>query len=92
MSENKTRSNNNSVISSLNSIKSEEKRIDAHILINLFKRETNEPAVMWGKSIIGFGSYQYKYDSGREGDMCITGFFPRKLNFSKYMMSGFSYH
>lgn len=82
--------NNISVNSFLNTIKIEEKRNDAHALLQLFRDITNEPAVMWGDSIIGFGSYHYKYDSGREGDMCITGFSPRKLNFSIYIMSGFS--
>jgi len=58
--------------------------------LELFKRTTKEPAVMWGESIVGFGSYHYKYDSGREGDMPLTGFSPRKLNFSIYIMSGLS--
>lgn len=90
MTENKTRPNNNSVIAFLNSVEGEEKRKDSHALLQLFKSLTLEPAVMWGESIVGFGSYHYKYDSGREGDMCITGFSPRKSNFSIYIMSGFS--
>ncbi|MCM4153000.1 DUF1801 domain-containing protein [Arenibacter sp. N53] len=90
MSENKTVPNNKSVNSYLNSIGSEEKREDAHTLLELFKKITKEAAVMWGDSIIGFGNYHYKYDSGREGDMPMTGFSPRKLNFSIYIMSGFS--
>ena len=90
MSENKTVPNNKSVNSYLNSIGSEEKREDAHTLLELFKKITKEAAVMWGDSIIGFGNYHYKYDSGREGDMPMTGFSPRKLNFSIYILSGFS--
>lgn len=90
MTENKTRPNNNFVIAFLNSVEGEEKRKDSHALLQLFKSITLEPAVMWGESIVGFGSYHYKYDSGREGDMCITGFSPRKSNFSIYIMSGFS--
>ncbi|ASO07264.1 DUF1801 domain-containing protein [Arenibacter algicola] len=90
MTENKTRPNNNSVIAFLNSVEGEEKRKDSHALLQLFKSITLEPGVMWGESIVGFGSYHYKYDSGREGDMCITGFSPRKSNFSIYIMSGFS--
>ena len=90
MTENKTRPNNNSVIAFLNSVEGKEKRKDSHALLQLFKSITLEPAVMWGESIVGFGSYHYKYDSGREGDMCITGFSPRKSNFSIYIMSGFS--
>jgi len=90
MTGNKTKPNNKSVIAFLDSIEGEEKRKDAHVLLELFKSITLEPAVMWGESIIGFGSYHYKYDSGREGDMCMTGFSPRKSNFSIYIMSGFS--
>ncbi|MCK0189071.1 DUF1801 domain-containing protein [Arenibacter sp. F20364] len=90
MTENKTKANNKSVIAFLNSVVDEEKRKDAHVLMKLFENITHEPAVMWGESIVGFGSYHYKYDSGREGDMCITGFSPRKANFSIYIMSGFS--
>ncbi|TQO36893.1 uncharacterized protein DUF1801 [Arenibacter algicola] len=90
MTENKTRPNNNSVIAFLNSVEGEEKSKDSHALLQMFKSITLEPAVMWGESIVGFGSYHYKYDSGREGDMCITGFSPRKSNFSIYIMSGFS--
>lgn len=90
MTENKTRPNNNSVIAFLNSVEGEEKSKDSHALLQLFKSITLEPGVMWGESIVGFGSYHYKYDSGREGDMCITGFSPRKSNFSIYIMSGFS--
>ena len=44
---------------------------------------------MWGPSIVGFGSYHYKYESGREGDMCITGFSPRKQNLTIYILPGF---
>ena len=90
MPENKTQPNNNSVTLFLNSIENEEKRKDAQALLALFKGITNEPAIKWGESIIGFGTYHYKYDSGREGDMPMTGFSPRKLNFSIYIMSVFS--
>ena len=89
MTENKTKPNNTSVIDFLNSVEDEEKRRDAHALLEVFRSITLEPAVMWGENIVGFGSYHYKYDSGREGDMCITGFSPRKSNFSIYIMSGF---
>ena len=57
------------------------------------KKITKEEPVMWGPSIIGFGSYHYKYESGREGDMCITGFSPRKQSLTLYIMPGFErYH
>ena len=49
---------------------------------------TGEEPVMWGPSIIGFGSYHYKYDSGREGDMLLSGFSPRAQNFSLYVGAG----
>jgi len=87
---NKTQPNNNSVNPFLNSIEREEKRKDALALMGLFKGITNEPAVMWGESIIGFGNYYYKYDSGMERVIPMTGFSPRKLNSSVYIMSGFS--
>jgi hypothetical protein len=50
---------------------------------------TKEKPKMWGASIVGFGSYHYKYDSGHEGDMCITGFSPRKQNLTLYILPGF---
>ena len=53
------------------------------------KEITGEEPVMWGTSIIGFGSYQYKYASGREGEWFLTGFSPRKQNITLYIMSGF---
>jgi len=55
----------------------------------LMQRVTGEKPVMWGDSIIGFGSYHYKYASGREGDWFLTGFAPRKQNLTLYIMSGF---
>lgn len=47
---------------------------------------------MWGSSIIGFGSYHYKYDSGHEGDMCLVGFAPRKSNITLYLTMGISHY
>jgi len=54
------------------------------------KEITGEGPVMWRPSIIGYGSYHYKYDSGREGDMLLTGFSPRKQNLSLYIKAGFT--
>lgn len=65
------------------------KRADAQALIALFTEVTGYPPRMWGPSIIGFGSYHYKYDSGHEGDMCRTGFSPRKANISLYLTGGY---
>lgn len=89
MSGNKTIPNINSVTDFLEAIPEEEKRKDCFVLLELMKEITNEPPVMWGPSIIGFGSYHYKYDSGREGDMLLTGFSPRSQNLSLYIMAGF---
>lgn len=62
------------------------KREDAKVLLELFSRVTGEEPVMWGPSIIGFGSYHYKYDSGREGGSLRSGFSPRKAKHSLYLM------
>lgn len=85
MSSNKTVPTNQSVAEYLNQIENQQKRDDAHVLVELMKSITGEEPVMWGPSIVGFGSYHYKYDSGREGDMLLTGFSPRAQNFSLYV-------
>ncbi len=69
----------------------ENRREDCFRLMELFKEITGEDAVMWGKSIVGFGQYHYKYDSGREGDMLLAGFSPRKQNLTIYIMAGFAH-
>ena len=63
---------------------------EARRLLVLYGRVTGEEPVMWGPSIIGYGQYHYKYESGREGDMCRSGFSPRKASLSIYLMSGYS--
>jgi Domain of unknown function (DU1801) len=70
-------------------VEPESKRNDAHALVGLFSRITGEPAKMWGPTIIGFGSYHYKYDSGHAGESCRTGFSPRKANLVLYLKGGF---
>jgi hypothetical protein len=90
MSQNKTRPNTTSATSFLDSVEDEIQRRDSHTLISIMKGITGEEPVMWGPSIIGFGSYHYKYDSGREGDMMLTGFSPRKQSLSLYIMAGFT--
>jgi hypothetical protein len=85
----KTQPNEKDVIEYLNSIKNEKKRQDSLAIMALMQRVTGEKPVMWGDSIIGFGSYHYKYASGREGDWFLTGFAPRKQNLTLYIMSGF---
>jgi hypothetical protein len=85
MYELKTKANEGDVTGFLNAIPDEAKRKDAFALLELMKKATKEKPKMWGTSIIGFGSYHYKYDSGHEGDMCKIGFSPRKQNFSIYL-------
>ncbi len=87
--QNKTVANKLSVSAFLNSIEDEKKRKDAKEVLKFFKELTGLKPAMWGTSIIGFGSYHYVYESGREGDMPITGFSPRKQNMTIYVMSGF---
>lgn len=86
MAELKTKPNDGDVYGFLNSIENPEKRQDALTLCHLFEKVTGEKPKMWGPSIIGFGSYHYRYASGQEGDWFIAGFSPRKANFSLYML------
>ena len=65
------------------------KRTDALVLIDLMQAVTGEPPVMWGPSIVGFGSYHYRYESGREGDSPLAGFSPRKSALVLYIVAGF---
>lgn len=65
------------------------RRADAEVLLDFFARVTGMTAKMWGPSLIGYGSYHYKYESGREGDMLMTGFSPRKANLVFYIMPGY---
>jgi Domain of unknown function (DU1801) len=78
MAENKTKSTKSSVAEFVNAIENESRRADAKALIRLMQKATGEKPKMWGPSIIGFGSYHYKYETGREGDMPVVGFSPRK--------------
>lgn len=90
MVENKTKPTNMTVDGFIAAVPDPQKRTDAETLRAMFERVTGEPAVMWGPSIVGFGSYHYKYDSGREGDMCRAGFSPRKAALTLYVTSGYS--
>lgn len=89
MAELKTRPNDQSVETFLNSIQDDKQRQDSLTILALMQEITGEKPVMWGDSIIEFGSYHCKYASGREGDMFLTGFSPRKKNLTLYIMSGF---
>ena len=77
MAENKTKPTKVSAKAFVEGISDESKRSDAKTLLKIFAAATGEKPVMWGPSIIGYGSYHYKYDSGREGDSCLVGFSPR---------------
>ncbi|WP_338769545.1 DUF1801 domain-containing protein [Bernardetia sp. ABR2-2B] len=89
MSENKIKQNENSVENFLNSIENEQRKKDAFEVLELMKSITGLEPKMWGDSMVGFGSYHYKYESGREGDYFITGLAPRKANLSIYIIDGF---
>jgi hypothetical protein len=78
MAENKTKATKLNVAAFIDALPDDAKRTDAKDLAKLMQRATGEKPKMWGASIIGFGSYHYKYESGREGDMPIVGFSPRK--------------
>ena len=84
----KTRRNRASVNAFLARIKDEQQRRDAMVILRIMQDATGEKPTMWGRSLIGFGSYHYKYASGREGDWFLTGFSPRKGSLSLYLMSG----
>ena len=86
---NKTVPTGKSVEKFLEGIDDERKRADSRELLDLMKDITGEEAVMWGDSIVGFGAYHYKYESGREGDMPLAGFSPRKQSLTLYIMDGF---
>ena len=90
MAELKTKPNEQSVEAFLNGVESETKREDCFTIVDLMKRVTKTDPKMWGDSIVGFGSYHYKYKSGREGEWPLVGFSPRKQNLTLYIMSGFS--
>ncbi|WP_445155761.1 DUF1801 domain-containing protein [Arthrobacter sp. Hor0625] len=84
MTENKTLPTGASVADFLGSIEHPVRRKDGYRLLELMSRITAQPATMWGPSIVGFGSYHYKYASGREGDAPAVGFSPRKSSLSLY--------
>ena len=92
MTELKTKPTNKSVDQFLKKVENPTKRGDSFKILELMKEVTKEDPVMWGDSIIGFGSYHYKYASGREGDWPLVGFSPRKQNLVVYLMNGFEKH
>ena len=89
MAENKTVRTGASVDEFMAAVENRRRREDGLVLLDMMRDVTGLEPEMWGPSIIGFGSYHYKYESGREGDMPLVGFSPRKSNLSLYIMSGF---
>lgn len=65
------------------------RRDDARVVLEMMRRLSGEPPVLWGPSIIGFGRYRYRYESGREGEMCRIGFSPRQAALVLYMIDGY---
>lgn len=88
MYEQKTTATDNSVIEFIENVENPKKREDAYKLLQLFTETTGHEAKMWGPSIIGFGSYRYKYESGHEGTAPLAGFSPRKAKISLYFAPG----
>ena len=89
MAELKTKPNKQSVKQFIDGIKDEKMRRDCRAVLKLMKEVTKLTPKMWTGNMVGFGSYHYKYASGREGDWFLTGFSPRKQDLTLYIMSGF---
>ncbi|HSL54965.1 MAG TPA: DUF1801 domain-containing protein [Pyrinomonadaceae bacterium] len=92
MTEAKTQPTNQSVTEFLNQISDPERRADCFAVAKIMEEITGEKPKMWGPSIVGFGTYHYKYASGREGEWPRTGFSPRKKDLTLYIMMGFERH
>src|SRR6266513_3509343 len=88
MAENKTTPTKLSVAAFIDALPDQTRRADAKTLVKLMQSAAGEKAKMWGPSIIGFGSYHYKYESGHEGDAPLVGFSPRKAKISLYFATG----
>lgn len=89
MATNKTQTTDVDPAAYIASVEHPVRRSDAETLLDMMTRVTGYPAKMWGPSIIGFGRYHYRYDSGREGDFLLTGFSPRKANLVVYILPGY---
>ena len=88
MAELKTKVNEASVTDFLDKKANPKVRQDCDIIVDIMERVTGEKAKMWGTAIVGCGAYHYKYESGREGVMCVTGFSPRKPEIALYVSAG----
>ena len=92
MAENKTQRNDGDVMAYLESVTNKRRREDSLVVLDMMREITGEPPEMWGASIVGFGSYHYRYASGREGEFMIAGFAPRKQSLTLYIMGGHERH
>ncbi len=90
MADQKTKPTKVSVTSFIAAMPGSAPQSEARTLLKVFKAATGKRPVMWGPSIVGYGSYHYKYASGHEGDCCLTGFSPRKAAISIYILAGFA--
>jgi hypothetical protein len=88
MAETRTKPTDVSVDAFIEALDNPVRREDARTIRAMMERITGEPACIWGPSIIGFGSYHYKYESGREGTACRLGFSPRKAELVLYLLTG----
>jgi hypothetical protein len=90
VADNKTRPSGASVTAFMDAIDDRQMRADARKVAAMMRRATGKRARMWGAGIVGYGSYHYRYESGREGDYLITGFSPRKRALTIYIKPGVS--
>jgi len=89
MAENKTKATRASVEGYIAAIEDEARRTDCRALLKLMSDATKEKPTMWGTSIVGFGSYHYRYDSGHEGTAPLVGFSPRKASLVVYLVAAY---
>ena len=89
MAENKTHPTDDNVTEFLSGVENQTRREDGFALLGMMEEITGEQAVLWG-NIVGFGRYHYKYESGREGDMPLVAFSPRKQSMTVYILPGFA--
>jgi hypothetical protein len=92
MSGNKTVPTSTSAADFLASVEPEKRRRESNELLDLMSNATGLEPRMWGSAIVGYGRYRYRYDSGREGEMCLVGFSPRKAALTVYVMPGFKHY
>jgi hypothetical protein len=92
MPENKTQPTDQNVAQFLDAIPDEQRRKDCYTLVSMMSKAAGAEPRLWGSNIVGFGQYHYVYDSGREGDMLLTGFSPRKPALTLYLVGGLEQH